>query len=341
MNPKFQHQVLHQTADVTFLKLSGVVDEDNELGAAAERLTTPKVVIDLSEIERINSCGVRDWVNWLGKVEKGGVEKTVFIHCSPSIVAQINLVSNFTGNGVVQSFYAPYFCPNCEREKVDLVETRDVAGRTPFKAPVCRCDECDGVMDFDDMEDSYFAFLSNTKKIVTDDTVDSMLSEVAPPAAGADKKLRLRSSTSNPGASISSPSGGGGSGAGSTATPSGVGGASPSSGQSSMPSVPSLRQGGTGSFQGASVTVTKTNPSGIMTSGSGQKWPPPLGDEASRRFLLAPPPEEPRSAGAWILVGCLVVAALALLAYVFFSGGSKPTHAGQSAGEVPAVSEQP
>ena len=50
------------------------------------------------------------------------------------IVAQINLVSNFTGTGVVKSFYAPYFCPNCDREKVLLVETRDMAGKGPFKA---------------------------------------------------------------------------------------------------------------------------------------------------------------------------------------------------------------
>ena len=35
----------------------------------------------------------------------------------------------------------------------------------PYKAPTCRCDECDGPMDFDDMPDSYFAFLSNTSKI--------------------------------------------------------------------------------------------------------------------------------------------------------------------------------
>src|SRR5262245_39620858 len=216
MNPKFQAAV-HSRDEVTYVKLSGVIDEDNELGTLAEKLGVGTAVIDVSEIERINSCGVRDWVNWLGKAEKGGA-KVVMVECSPAIVAQINLVNNFTGNGVVKSFYAPYFCPNCDIEKVLLVETRDMHGQAPFKSPSCRCDECDGPMDFDDMEESYFAFMQNSKKIVTDSRIDSMINEFTP--TDGDKKLRPRSGTTNPGA------GKGGTGAG-TAT-------------SSLPSVPSL-----------------------------------------------------------------------------------------------------
>src|ERR1700760_3972057 len=145
MNPKF-HAAVHQKDDVTYVKMGGVIDEDNELTALTERIQPGTVVIDLGEIERINSCGVRDWVNWLTRVEKGG-GRVVLVECSPAIVSQINLVNNFTGQGVVKNFFAPYFCPNCDLEKVLLVETRDVAGTTPFKAPSCRCDECDGPMD--------------------------------------------------------------------------------------------------------------------------------------------------------------------------------------------------
>ena len=109
-------------------------------------------MIDLGEIERINSCGVRDWVNWLCKLENNGT-RSVLVECSPAIVAQINLVNNFTGNGVVKSFYVPYFCPECDEEKVLLVEASDM-GPPPHEPPTCRCDECDLVMDFDDMPDS-------------------------------------------------------------------------------------------------------------------------------------------------------------------------------------------
>src|SRR6185503_829319 len=100
MNPKF-HAAVHQRDDVTYVKLGGVIDEDNELTDLIDRIPAGTVVIDLAEIERINSCGVRDWVNWLTKVEKGpgGASRVVLVECSPAIVSQINLVNNFTGTG--------------------------------------------------------------------------------------------------------------------------------------------------------------------------------------------------------------------------------------------------
>src|SRR5688572_17384608 len=61
MNQKFQAAV-HQRDDVVYVKLSGVIDEDNELQELTEKIPAGTTVIDLSEIERINSCGVRDWV---------------------------------------------------------------------------------------------------------------------------------------------------------------------------------------------------------------------------------------------------------------------------------------
>ncbi|MEO8706852.1 MAG: hypothetical protein ABI867_42895, partial [Kofleriaceae bacterium] len=144
---------------MSYVKLGGVIDEDNELGDLVDKIPNGTAVIDLGEVERINSCGVRDWVNWLSKLETNGT-RSVLVECSPAIVAQINLVNNFTGSGAVKSFYVPYFCPECDEEKVLLVEATDM-GPPPHEPPTCRCDECDLVMDFDDMPDSYFAFLSN------------------------------------------------------------------------------------------------------------------------------------------------------------------------------------
>jgi anti-anti-sigma regulatory factor len=295
MSGKFQSSV-HQRDDVSYVKVTGVIDEDNELAPLADRLTgSGTAVIDLSEIERINSCGVRDWVNWLGKVEKGG-SKAVLIECSPAIVAQINLVNNFTGQGVVKSFYAPYFCPNCDLEKVLLVETRDMmapgGGPARFKAPTCRCDECDGVMDFDDMEDSYFAFLSNSKKIVTDARIDAVLTEFTPAEADGSRKLR-RTGTTGPGQTPAPQS---------------------PSGATSIPSIPSI----------PSLARTPSGPGGfggVTGTGQSQRFQLLEPSELSRRVV---PTQPQRSAGAWILVGVLVATAIALLAYVFFAGPGKP-----------------
>lgn len=176
MSQKFQASVHHRD-DVSYVKLAGVIDEDNELTSLTDKIPAGTAVIDLGEIERINSCGVRDWVNWLTKLE-GQATKAVLVECSPAIVAQINLVNNFTGSGVVKSFYVPYFCPDCDEEKVLLVDASDM-GPPPHEPPTCRCDECDLVMDFDDMADSYFAFLSNQKKIAEPDKINGVIKEFA------------------------------------------------------------------------------------------------------------------------------------------------------------------
>ena len=197
MSHKFQSSIQHR-ADVSYVKLGGVIDEDNELADLADKIPRGTAVIDLGEIERINSCGVRDWVNWLSRLETNGT-RSVLVECSPAIVAQINLVNNFTGNGVVKSFYVPYFCPECDEEKVLLVEATDM-GPPPHEPPTCRCDECDLVMDFDDMPDSYFAFLSNQRKLVEPDLINGAMRELgrsSDPDPTRGGKVRSRASQPN------------------------------------------------------------------------------------------------------------------------------------------------
>lgn len=188
MSQKFQASVSHRD-DVSYVKLTGVIDEDNELPGLVEKIPAGTAVIDLAEIERINSCGVRDWVNWLGRLE-GQRTRIVLVSCSPAIVAQINLVNNFTGAGTVKSFFVPYFCPECDQEKLLLAETTEM-GPPPHEPPICRCDECDRVMDFDDLADSYFAFLGSQKAMIEPDRVAGAIQALAP---NSDGKVRSRQS---------------------------------------------------------------------------------------------------------------------------------------------------
>jgi len=300
MNPKFQAS-LQSREDVTYVKLSGVIDEDNELGTLADKLNAGTAVIDVSEIERINSCGVRDWVNWLSKAEKGGA-KIVMVECSPAIVAQINLVNNFTGNGLVKSFYAPYFCPNCDIEKVLLVETRDMAGQAPFKAPSCRCDECDGPMDFDDMEESYFAFVGNAKKIVTDSRVDSVVNEFTP--TDGDRKIRPRSSGSNPGNLGKA-----------AATATGTG----SNSLPSIPSLPSVRS--TGSMSTPSGSMSGINGFGRMETTGSRSASAALAELEARRMQTNPVMLAPsRTNTMWLVVVGILLVAVVILGFVIFGG---------------------
>ena len=286
MSQKFQASVHHRD-DLSFVKLAGVIDEDNELTELTDKIHGGTVVIDLREVERINSCGVRDWVNWLGRVEGKNIE-IVLVECSPAIVAQINLVNNFTGNGVVKSFYVPYFCPECDEEKVLLCETADM-GPPPHEAPICRCDECDLVMDFDDMPDSYFAFLANQKKVARPERIQTILDEFH---TDGEEKSKIRSrvgSASLVGTNLSS---------------------------QSLPTVPSLpaissRTGG-GSRPGSSFGQIAAGHPGLQTNPSASLG---LSQELRGGTVAA---QNRSGAVVFALVGVLVVA-VAVLAVLLLS----------------------
>ena len=294
MPPRFQ-SALHRRDELTYLQLSGIIDEDNDLSQLADRVPPGTLVVDVGAIERINSCGVRDWVNWLGKVEKVGAQ-VVLVECAPSIVAQINLVNNFTGAGVVKSFYAPYFCPQCDREKLLLIETRDAVGVTPYRAPSCRCDDCDGPMDFDDMEDSYFAFLSNAAKLSANTRLDDVVAEFTPSDASGGPRLRTRSgSISNPGGSPMT-------------TPSSVSG-----------SFPSIRRTISGNHPVVTPAMAAMAAGGSSMSAVTGQQARLANDEALSSRPAPPPPATGK--GLWAVLGLMMAAALGLAAWLFLSQG--------------------
>jgi anti-anti-sigma regulatory factor len=300
MSQKFQHSVQHR-GDVSYVKLGGVIDEDNELGELVDKIPNGTAVIDLGEIERINSCGVRDWVNWLSKLETNGT-RSVLVECSPAIVAQINLVNNFTGSGVVKSFYVPYFCPECDEEKVLLVEASDM-GPPPHEPPTCRCDECDLVMDFDDMPDSYFAFLSNQRKLAEPDKINGAMKDLSgrteSSAGGSKSKVKSRASQPQ------------------------MAGAQPGS-KPSVPSLPSIQRTSTQPVKTTS-SGPQSGPFALRASGSKPPSRPQLGTKPPSSPQLAAMSMrmqqngnlgQPRSnALVFILVGVLV-AAIAVLGYL-------------------------
>ena len=306
LNQKFL-AALTPREEVCYLKLSGVIDEDNQLQSLTEQIPGGTVILNLAEIERINSCGVRDWVNWLGKLEKSGAS-VVLAECSPAIVAQINLVHNFTGDGAVKSFYAPYFCPACDLEKVLLIEAAEMAGQTPPQAPTCRCDECDGVMDFDDMEESYFAFLTSGRKIAQNAKVDAVLSEMSPSDSKGERKIRSRVGIS----SISGLQGGLPSSSSLPSVPSLPSITRPPTGPGAAASAPTFSPTGTGGGSRPGITGSRLGGISMTTLDLAARLEPSLQLSSGKPKL------------AMALVIALLLVAIGLLAYVIFSSPSRP-----------------
>ena len=155
---------VQQRNDESNVRLAGVLDEDNNLGELVGKVSAGRAVINLSGLERINSCGTRDWVNWLARLDEKGIQP-VFVGCSPAIVAQLNLVKNFAGHGAVKSFQVPYHCPECDEEKLLLVDVADM-GPAPHAPPECRCDDCESLMTFDDLAEAYFGFVPHAQAAI-------------------------------------------------------------------------------------------------------------------------------------------------------------------------------
>lgn len=116
-----------------------------------------ELVINTKGVTRINSVGVKAWIKFFQAAAAKGAKLT-FTECSTAIVEQINLISNFTCGGVVESIYVPFSCEPCKKEMVALFKT-DALKAAGFKFPEMKCDKgaCQAV--FDDIPEEYFHFL--------------------------------------------------------------------------------------------------------------------------------------------------------------------------------------
>jgi anti-anti-sigma regulatory factor len=170
--------------DASVIKLVGFLDEDNNLSGLVKQIPAGTAMIDLGGVERINSGGIRNWMLWLAALEQNGT-RPVLVGCSPPVVAQINLVKNFAGNGTVKSFQVPYHCRDCDEDKVIVVESSEMSSPSA-EPPGCPCEHCGRAMDVDTMPESYFAFLGQVT-----------LEELARGSSGSVAKAKVRTRARN------------------------------------------------------------------------------------------------------------------------------------------------
>src|SRR6187401_1321404 len=138
----------------TTVEFTGEIDENADFSELRRQLRGA-VVFRLSDVRRINSCGVREWVNFVRDLPN--VNELVFSHCSPAIVTQLNMIYNFRGRASVRSFYAPYVCKACDHEEDKLLEVQthfanaNVGSGGPGRVrrpPEFNCEKCGGRMEF-------------------------------------------------------------------------------------------------------------------------------------------------------------------------------------------------
>lgn len=144
--------------DARHVTLAGRITESMDF----ETLLGPvpaRLYVDCKGIEWINSIGALAWMQYFQMLFEKGV-RVCFRQCAPAIVEQINLLSNFTCNGEVESIYLPFLCLECQAESSALALTEDLR-RLGTQLPSHTCPCCGGTNTvFDEVQELYFAFLT-------------------------------------------------------------------------------------------------------------------------------------------------------------------------------------
>lgn len=146
----------HEKSGVMHLHLSGVIDEFSDLSFLAH--LDGDVVVHLGEVRRINSFGVRLWIDGVRAIPTES--NVVYVYVPVPLVEQMNMIHDFFGRGRVETFLAPMVCNSCGHTETVLFGVQDSKVTEPVRLE-SNCDACDVQMELDDIEEQYLAFLKD------------------------------------------------------------------------------------------------------------------------------------------------------------------------------------
>jgi hypothetical protein len=146
--------------NITALKFTGIIDEQFHGKSVASTIKGGTLVLDMADIVRISSFGIREWVDFMNHVGEK-CPQILFIELAPKVVDQFNMVANFGGHGKILSFYAPYRCDYCDDDRKKLLQfDRDADAIKALKPPETPCPTCGNPEYFDEDVTTFFSFLA-------------------------------------------------------------------------------------------------------------------------------------------------------------------------------------
>jgi len=177
---------------IVCLKFGGTIDESFEGKKLASTVKAKTLILDSSDVKKISSFGIREWVDFV-KTVGSHVDEIVLIECAPKVVDQLNMVGNFAGKGRVFSFYAPFRCDYCDNDARVLFQVdRDwevIKSMKPAERP---CDKCGEPQYFDEDPTTFFSYIVSQGAFELDGDVAGFLSSKLNYAVSdASRKLKV------------------------------------------------------------------------------------------------------------------------------------------------------
>ncbi|HWM87506.1 MAG TPA: hypothetical protein VNO33_16750 [Kofleriaceae bacterium] len=178
---------------ITCLRFQGTIDEAFDGKRLAGSIKCSTLILDMGAVKKISSFGIREWTDFIKTVERQ-VQQLVAIECTPKVVDQINMVSQFLGTkGQVFSFYAPYRCDYCDIDRRVLFQVdRDHASIRGLRPPEQLCETCSRPEYFDEEPASFFSYVAAQQPFeLSPEIVDFLSSKLRYALAGGDRRLHV------------------------------------------------------------------------------------------------------------------------------------------------------
>ncbi len=160
MNSKIEFS-LQELPEHTVLSVSGILDEYADL-PALQSSEYRDLVIDLENLQSINSIGIRIWIDWHQTFH---FRRVSFRKCPKVFVDQVNNVESFIPtNAAVLSFYVPYYSePSDEDAQILFVRGEHFMDGKIVQLPYV-LDSQNVQMDVDVVLEKYLRFLPRFPK---------------------------------------------------------------------------------------------------------------------------------------------------------------------------------
>lgn len=146
------------------IKPIGLINEDVNFGTVLEFIETlsikpEKIFFDMSGITRINSCGVREWLLFLQRVQSR--YRCAFSKANEAFIDVAGSIPTVFGSpGLpIDEIEAPFYCAKCNKRFISHLKPVLVFSAGILTLPSQKCPQCASEMEFDGLEEEYFSFL--------------------------------------------------------------------------------------------------------------------------------------------------------------------------------------
>ena len=161
MNLQYRVEKIEQGKVNLVFEGSITVESSGILGEVLQKVKEPKCVINLMQVKKVDSLGIRSWIRFMESFSTN--REIEFEECSPIVVMQINMIPEFSMGAKIISVYGEFTCPSCEKEqwkRIQPLENHDQAVKLLWEQ---KCTACSEQLELDVDEESYLNFLRDDR----------------------------------------------------------------------------------------------------------------------------------------------------------------------------------